>query len=66
MNIHDWAVFSVLDLQQGYYQIPMDPKDIKKMTIITLFGLFEYLPMPFGMKIALKHFKDSWTSSSKI
>ena len=35
----------------------MDPKDIKKTAIITPFGLFEYLRMPFGMKNSAQAFQ---------
>ena len=42
------TVFSRLDLQKGYYQIPMASKDVPKTGIIILFGMFEFLRLPFG------------------
>ena len=36
--------FSKLDLQKGYFQIPMRPADI-----ITPYGLFKFLRLPFGL-----------------
>ena len=44
------TVFSKLDLYKGYYQVPMNEDDIQKMAIITLFGMFEFLRLPLGLK----------------
>ena len=43
------TIFSRLDLQKGYYQIPMAPKDVPKTVIITAFGMFEFFCLPFGL-----------------
>lgn len=48
------TIFSKVDLVCGYHQ---DMQDIPKPTVITPFGLFEFLRMPFGLKEAAQTFQ---------
>ena len=43
------TVFSKLDLQKGYYHIPMASEDVPKTDIITQFGMFEFLCLLFDL-----------------
>jgi len=44
------TIFSKIDLKKGYYQIPMNPRDIPKTVITLPSGLFEFRRMTFGMR----------------
>ena len=58
-QLHGRAVFSKLDLLKGYYQIPMNPADVPKTSVVTPFGAFEWLFMPFGLRNAAQTFQRS-------
>ena len=63
-RLHDFTanlawriIFSKVDLVRGYHQVPVHRDDTPKTAVITPFGLFEFLPMPFGLKNAAQSFQ---------
>jgi hypothetical protein len=52
----DW--FSTMDLQSGFWQVPMDDDSIPLTAFITNEGIFEMLFMPFGLLNASFTFQE--------
>ena len=55
------AIFSTLDLQSGYWQIPVHDTDIPKTALCPgpCMGLFKFTRMPFGLTGAPSSFQRS-------
>ena len=51
-HLHGTCIFSKLDLQRAFNQIPVNPADVPKTALITPFGLYEAVMMPFGLRNA--------------
>jgi len=56
-RLHGCTVFTTIDLVKGYHQVPVAEADIPKTAIITPFGLFEYVKMPFGLRNSAQTFQ---------
>lgn len=56
-KIGEAKFISTTDLAKGYWQIPMKPSDCAKTAFGTLWGLFEFQCMPFGLNGAAATFQ---------
>lgn len=67
-KIGSGRVFSKFDLNQGFYQYPLEENSKQLTAFITPFGVFEFNVMPFGVtngpaefqKYMRKHFQCEW------
>ena len=51
------TVFSKIDANSGFWQIPLDPTSRELTTFITPFGRFHFNRLPFGITSAPEHFQ---------
>ena len=49
-NLHGAKVFTIMDMEQGFHQIRVHPRDQYKTAFRTHFGQYEYKVMPFGLR----------------
>ena len=51
-SLGEAVIFSTLDCNSGYWQIPVAQEDKDKTAFISHYGLYRWLRMPFGLKNA--------------
>lgn len=56
-GLHGKRIFSKIDLIRAFHQVPMAPANIPKTAVITPFGLYEFLTMPFRLRNAAQTFQ---------
>lgn len=51
-QLNNKTYFSCIDLKNGFHHVAMETKSIPLTSFVTPHGQFEYMRMPFGLKIA--------------
>ena len=57
VTLHGATIFSKIDLVRACHQILVEPSNVPKMAVITPFGLFKFVKMPFGLQNADQTFQ---------
>ncbi len=57
-SLGDATVFTTLECNSGYWQIPVHPDDRNKTTFTSHFGTFRFTRMPFGLRNAPAMFQQ--------
>ena len=48
-QLNGGAIFSKIDLANGFHQIPVAPDEVQKTAMKTRYGTYEWRVMPFGL-----------------
>ena len=59
-RVADCQYLSKLDLNKGFHQVPLAEDVQMKTAIVTPFGKFQFMTMPFGLVMLLLLFNDLW------
>ena len=54
-SLGDAQIFTTLDCNAGYWQVPVAPEDRDKTTFTSYLGSYRYVRMPFGLRNAPRH-----------
>jgi transposase InsO family protein len=58
VSLKDNCVFSKIDLSNAYLQVPLDQQSKELTTINTMWGLFQYNYLPFGLSVSPAIFQN--------